>query len=70
MRWAHPWSEADLVADHSGTIRQPAGPTDGNGMTTAVISSTQAGLATVTAFNVTDGQPLAALAGVNSGKDW
>ena len=48
-----------------GVVQQPSGPTDAKGMTTAVISSTQEGLAMITALNVTDGQPLAALAAVN-----
>ena len=48
-----------------GTIQQPSTLTDADGVTTAVISSTTAGLATITALNVTDGQPLAALASVN-----
>lgn len=48
-----------------GTIRQPTTPTDARGVTTAVISSTQTGAAQVTAFNITDERPLAALASLS-----
>lgn len=45
-----------------GVIQQPSSPTDADGVATAVISSTETGPAQVTAFNTTDGEPLAALA--------
>jgi hypothetical protein len=48
-----------------GALQQPAAPTDDEGQTTAVISSTETGFATVTAFNVSDGVPVAGTAGVN-----
>ncbi|MCU0522463.1 MAG: Ig-like domain-containing protein [Anaerolineae bacterium] len=48
-----------------GTLDQPTAPTDAQGVTTAVIRSTQAGAALVTAYNVTDDRPLAALAALN-----
>lgn len=48
-----------------GTLQQPTAPTDENGEVTGVISSTQTGFATVTAFNDTDDQPVPGTAGVN-----
>lgn len=47
-----------------GVIQQPSAPTDQNGIATAVITSTETGGAIITARNVTDGEPLAALAAV------
>lgn len=45
-----------------GVIQQPGAPTDADGVTRAVISSAETGPAQITAFNTTDGEPLAALA--------
>jgi hypothetical protein len=47
-----------------GVIQQPSAPTDQNGVATAVITSTETGGAIITARNVTDGQPLDAMAAV------
>jgi hypothetical protein len=47
-----------------GTVAQPAQPTDANGVTTAVISSTTPGFAYLSASNLTDGTPIAGLGGV------
>ncbi|NCC30758.1 MAG: hypothetical protein EOM24_01895 [Chloroflexia bacterium] len=41
-----------------GLLAQPDAPTDANGRTTATITSTTAGEATITGFNVTDNTPL------------
>ena len=51
-----------VLQTNRGTLDQPTTPTDADGVTTAVIRSTQAGVALVTAHNVTDDRPLAALA--------
>jgi hypothetical protein len=48
-----------------GTLQQPTAPTDEDGVTTGVISSTETGFATLTAFNTTDGEPIPGTAGVN-----
>ncbi len=48
-----------------GTLQQPISPTDENGETTAVISSTEVGFATITAINTTDGAPVPGTGGVN-----
>jgi hypothetical protein len=53
------------VETNLGVLQQPNGLTDENGMITAVISSTQLGNAILTAFDVTDGRPMAALGAVN-----
>jgi len=55
--------EIALETTH-GILQQPATPTDANGVTTAVIRATESGRALVTAFNVTDGLPLGALASI------
>jgi hypothetical protein len=47
-----------------GNLAQPTEPTDENGRTTAVISSTETGSAVITARNVTDDQDLAALSSI------
>jgi hypothetical protein len=47
-----------------GNLAQPTAPTDENGRTTAVISSTETGSAVITARNVTDDQDLAALSSI------
>ncbi|MEM9532045.1 MAG: right-handed parallel beta-helix repeat-containing protein [Pseudomonadota bacterium] len=47
-----------------GDVIQPAMPTDENGQVTAVITSDAPGFAALSATNVTDGEPLAALGGV------
>ena len=39
-----------------GTLQQPTAPTDEDGVTTGVISSTETGFATLTAFNTTDSE--------------
>jgi hypothetical protein len=47
-----------------GTLTQPTAPTDEDGRTTAVISSTETGSAVITARNVTDDQDLAAFSSI------
>ncbi|HSM24146.1 MAG TPA: Ig-like domain-containing protein [Anaerolineaceae bacterium] len=47
-----------------GTVIQPAQPTDINGKTTALISSTTTGYAYLSAINLTDSTPISGLAGV------
>lgn len=47
-----------------GVIAQPAGPTNTDGEVTAVIISTETGFATLTAYNVTDDEPVAGIGGV------
>lgn len=48
-----------------GTLQQPVSPTDENGETTAVISSTETDFATLTAINTTDGTPVPGTGGIN-----
>jgi hypothetical protein len=48
-----------------GVLQQPTSPTDENGETKGVISSTETGFATITAINTTDGEPVLGTAGVN-----
>ncbi|MFW6063750.1 MAG: Ig-like domain-containing protein [Chloroflexota bacterium] len=47
-----------------GTVVQPTQPTDADGMTTAVISSTTVGFTYLSAYNLTDDAPLSGLGGV------
>ncbi|MEM9181714.1 MAG: Ig-like domain-containing protein [Pseudomonadota bacterium] len=47
-----------------GDVVQPALPTDSNGRVTAAITSDTPGFGTLSATNLTDGEPLAALGGV------
>lgn len=56
--------KAIMLQTTRGEIQQPAAPTDENGVATAVITSTETGGAIITARNVTDGQPLDAMAAV------
>lgn len=48
-----------------GVVQQPTSPTNADGETTAIISSTETGFATLTAMNVTDGDPVPGTGGIN-----
>jgi hypothetical protein len=47
-----------------GSVVQPSQPTDADGMTTAVVSSTAPGFANLSAHNLTDDEPLSGLGGL------
>lgn len=60
-----PLSGKEVTLESSvGVIQQPAQPTDAEGMTTAVISSTQTGFAYLTAYNVSDDRAISGIGGV------
>lgn len=61
-----PLSDKEILVETTlGNLQQPAELTDENGITTAVISSTQVGNAILTAYNVTDGRSMAAIGAVH-----